>query len=51
MVCRKLSKGKDPGRIAEELDEEPEEIHPICQAAGRFAPDYDVAVIYNALYG
>ena len=48
LSCRKLRKGKTPQVIAEELEEEPEMIRSICQAASRFAPDYDWDQVYGA---
>lgn len=48
-VCKKLKKGKAPKLIAEELEEEPELIEQICIAAGKHAPGYDCAKIYEEL--
>ena len=49
LVCKKLSKGKSPQIIAEELEEDPDVIEEICRAAEPFAPDYDVEAIYEAM--
>ena len=50
LVCKKLSKGKSPQTIAEELEEDPNVIEEICRAAEPFAPDYDVEAIYDAMH-
>lgn len=49
LVCKKLRKGKNIEEIAEELEEEHEEIKRICNTAKMFAPDYDVEKIYEQL--
>ena len=49
LVCKKLAKGKSLQTIAEELEEDPDVIKEICQAAEPFAPDYDVDAIYEAM--
>ena len=51
MVCRKLRKGKEPERIAEELEEEVELIQRICQAAKEFGPGYDEERVFKAYMG
>ena len=48
-VCRKLSKGKAPDEIAEELDEDREHIDTICSVAEKYAPDYNRDAIYSEL--
>ena len=48
-VCKKLSKGKSPQTIAEDLEEDPTVIEKICKAAEPFAPDYDVDAIYEIM--
>ncbi len=50
MICKKLQKGRTPDVIVEELEEEPEKIRRICEAAARYAPDYDNEKIYQALH-
>lgn len=40
-VCKKLAKHKTPEVIAEELEEDIEEILPICKVAKKFSPEYD----------
>lgn len=45
-VCKKLKKGKSPEVIAEELEEEMDEIQMICKAAEE-APDYDINEIWK----
>lgn len=46
-VCRKLQKNKSPETIAEELEEDIDTIQYICAIAKDFAPDYDVAKIFE----
>ena len=48
-VCKKLSKGKTPKTIAEELEEDLSVIEAICRAAEPFAPDYDVESICETM--
>ncbi len=48
-VCRKLQKGRTPEQIADELEEAPELILPICEAAAAFAPEYDCDRVFDAL--
>jgi len=40
-VCKKLAKNKTPEEIAEELEEKPDRIMPICEIAEEFAPEYN----------
>ena len=49
MVCRKLVKGKTAAQIAEDLEENLEEIEAIVKAAAAFAPDYDPERVQTAL--
>ena len=49
LVCKKLSKGKSPKAIAEELEEDLSVIEVSCRAAQPFAPDYDVDAIYEIM--
>ena len=49
LVCKKLSKGKSPKTIAEELEEDLSVIEAICRAAEPFAPDCDVDAIFEAI--
>ena len=49
MVCRKLAKGKTAAQIAEDLEENLEEIEAIVKAAAAFAPDYDPERVQTAL--
>lgn len=49
LVCKKLSKGKSVEIIAEELEENVDYINKICDAAIRFAPNYDAYEIYKAM--
>lgn len=51
LVCRKIVKGKDISQIADELEEEESTIKKIYDAAMKFAPDFDVAKIYDTLHG
>ncbi len=48
-VCLKLQKGRTPEQIADELEEAPELIFPICEAAAAFAPEYDCDRVFDAL--
>lgn len=48
-VCRKLRKGKVVEVIADELEEDIEEIRSICAAAEAFAPDYDEEQVFHKL--
>ena len=41
MVCKKLRKGKDIAQIVDELEEDEVRIAVICEAATKFAPEYD----------
>lgn len=48
-ICRKLIKGKDVETIADELEEEPQQIEEICRIAEQYAPDYDENKILEQL--
>ena len=48
-VCRKLAKGKTPETIAEELEEDINEVKRICEAASGYAPEYDAEKIFAEL--
>lgn len=50
-VCKKLSKGKTPAQIAEDLEEDIHTVAEICDAAVPFAPDYDCDKIVIAIKG
>ncbi|MBO5056287.1 MAG: Rpn family recombination-promoting nuclease/putative transposase [Lachnospiraceae bacterium] len=50
LICKKLCKGKPMEEIAEDLEEELEEIERICKAAKDFEPDYDCDRIYARLH-
>ena len=50
LICKKLKKRKPIDVIANEVEEEVDVIRPICTVAERYAPDYDVDVIYNELH-
>lgn len=45
LVCRKLAKGKTPEAIAEDMEEDISEVKRICDAAAKYAPDYDIEKI------
>ena len=45
LVCRKLVKGKTPETIADDLEEDLIKIQRICDAAVKYAPDYDIEKI------
>lgn len=49
LVCRKLVKGMDAAAIADMLEEEEDVIRDICNAAKRYAPDYDIESITKGL--
>lgn len=49
LICRKLNKGKSTEQIAEELEETVEEIQEMVDTAKRFAPEYDISGIMEAL--
>ena len=49
-ICKKLKKGKSMDVIAREVEEELDNIRPICDVAERYAPDYDVEAIYDELH-
>ncbi|MCM1084078.1 MAG: transposase [Clostridium sp.] len=48
-ICRKKQKSKSPEVIAEELEEDFEQVKRIYDIADRFAPEYDVEKIYERL--
>lgn len=48
LICRKLRKGKEPEKIADDLEEEVDTIRSICQVADDFGPDYDYKKVYEA---
>ena len=41
LICKKLAKGKTVDEIADMLEEEPDNIRLICEAAAKYAPEYD----------
>ena len=48
LVCKKLRKEKSAEVIAEELEEEPEKIQSICEAAVAYAPEFECDKVYQA---
>jgi len=50
-ICKKLKNGKSLDVIADEVEEEVENIKPICAIAEKYAPNYDVDAIYEELRG
>lgn len=48
-ICLKLQKGKTPGQIADDLEEELSIVESISEIAGEFAPAYDYEEIYRIL--
>ncbi len=48
-VCRKMAKGRTPEAIAEELEEDTEEVRRICDLAAIYAPDYDSEKVFGRL--
>lgn len=51
IICKKLSKGKSPAQIAEDLEEDLDTVTEICDAAGNFAPDYDCDKVFASIKG
>ena len=49
IVCKKLKKNKTVEQIADELEEKIGDVQRIYDVAEKFAPDYDVNKIYEAL--
>lgn len=49
-ISKKLQKNKSPEVIADELEEDIENIIQICNVASSFAPDYNIEQIHSALY-
>ncbi len=49
LICRKKQKSKTPEVIAEELEEDLEEVKRIYDIADAFAPEYDAEKIYEKL--
>ncbi len=49
LVTRKLQKDHAPEQIAEELEEDLEQVKQICEIARQCAPDYDCEKIYQLL--
>ena len=47
-VCKKLRKGQDAERIADDLEVALPEIQSICNAALPYAPEYDIESVYRA---
>ncbi len=45
LVCRKLAKGKTPEAIADDLEEDLVKIQRICDAAAKYAPDFNIEKI------
>lgn len=49
LVCRKLAKGKTAEVIADDLEEDISEVKRICNAAEKYAPDYDFEKVLREL--
>ena len=49
LICRKLQKGKNVLQIAEDLDEDVDEIEFIFNIAAKYAPDYDADRVLKAV--
>jgi len=49
LICRKLARGKIPEKIAEDLEIGLSEVQRICDAAAKYAPDYDTEKILEEL--
>lgn len=50
-ICKKIKKGKTIEEIADDLEENPEDIRDIYETALQFAPDYDCELIYKKMLG
>ncbi|MCR5399363.1 MAG: Rpn family recombination-promoting nuclease/putative transposase [Lachnospiraceae bacterium] len=48
-ICKKLVKGKSISQIADEVEEDEARVKTICDAAAKYAPDYDIEAIWNDL--
>ncbi len=48
-ICRKKQKSKTPEVIAEDLEEDLEQVKRIYDIADEFAPEYDAEKIYTKL--
>ena len=48
-MCKKLVKNKSIEEIADDLEEDVSTIEKICNVASKFAPEYDVDSIMEAL--
>ncbi|WP_168171667.1 hypothetical protein [Oribacterium sp. C9] len=51
MVCRKLRKFKTVSQIVEDLEEDEIKIKAICDAAEKFAPDFDEEKVIISVMG
>lgn len=49
LICRKKQKSKTPEVIAEDLEEDLEQVKRIYDIADEFAPEYDAEKIYTKL--
>lgn len=49
LVCRKLRRGMEPEKIAQELEEDEENIRQLCEIAAAYAPEYDSSQVFKAL--
>ena len=49
LVCKKLAKGKTVDEIADMLEEEPDNIRLICEAAAKYAPEYDEDFVFKEM--
>ena len=47
LICKKLQKGQQIDRIAEELEEDVSYIESVCRIADKYAPEYDEEKIYR----
>ena len=48
LICKKLARGKELEEIADDLEEEAEDIRLMYDVAAGFAPDYNVEDVYRA---
>ena len=49
LICKKMRKGQNAAQIAEALEEEVSYVERICEAAGQYAPEYEVEEVYKEI--
>jgi len=48
-ICKKLRRGMEVEQIANEVENDVVRVQMICNIAERFAPDYDVKEVFDAV--